>query len=241
MARYEQDSAQAEAAMARVQTLMATADDNLREAVARLEAAESETADTPEQSEDVSRRVNELDAEVERLQRPVSHRGAGELGAVVAAQHGRVATHGRDAVQFIDQVLTGDRAIDQAAEAFAGVFIDDRQVGGWRVTRDRAHRARQALLLAAGNVFDRSGMRRHGLRMSWQRGGDEGGAVFPLPVQDALAVAVVQEHRSRSRRLIGEVKQRQRPALEKVEAARRGGGPGLPVQPTCPRGVPAGQ
>jgi AcrR family transcriptional regulator len=52
--------------------------------------------------------------------------------------------------------------------------------------------------------------------MSWQRGGDEGALYFHFPSKTALAVAVVQEHRSRSRRLIGEVEQRQRPALEKV-------------------------
>jgi len=56
----------------------------------------------------------------------VGHRGARELGAVVAAQHGRVATHGRDAVEFVDEVVAGDGALDESAEAFAGVFVDDR-------------------------------------------------------------------------------------------------------------------
>jgi hypothetical protein len=57
---------------------------------------------------------------------PVGHRDARELGAVVAAQHGRVATHGRDAVEFVDEVVAGDGAFDESAEAFAGVFVDDR-------------------------------------------------------------------------------------------------------------------
>lgn len=57
---------------------------------------------------------------------PVGHRDARELGAVVAAQHGRVATHGRDAAEFVDEVVAGDVAFDESAEAFAGVFVDDR-------------------------------------------------------------------------------------------------------------------
>lgn len=56
----------------------------------------------------------------------VGHRDARELGAVVAAQHGRVATHGRDAVEFVDEVVAGGGAFDESAEAFAGVFVDDR-------------------------------------------------------------------------------------------------------------------
>jgi hypothetical protein len=49
---------------------------------------------------------------------PVGHRGAGELGAVVAAQHGRIAPVDGEAVEFVDQVSSGDVALDQAAEAF---------------------------------------------------------------------------------------------------------------------------
>jgi hypothetical protein len=52
---------------------------------------------------------------------PVGHRGAGELGAVVAAQHGRIAPVDGEAVEFVDQVSSGDVALDQAAEAFTGV------------------------------------------------------------------------------------------------------------------------
>src|SRR5918995_4501300 len=54
---------------------------------------------------------------------PVGHRGAGELGAVVAAQHGPIAPVDGEAVEFVDQVSSGDVALDQAAEAFTGVFI----------------------------------------------------------------------------------------------------------------------
>jgi hypothetical protein len=55
----------------------------------------------------------------------VGHRDAREFGPVVAAEHGRVAALGGDAVEFFDQVVCGDVALDQAAEAFAGVFVDD--------------------------------------------------------------------------------------------------------------------
>jgi hypothetical protein len=56
---------------------------------------------------------------------PVGHRRAGQFWSVVAAQHTRVATHGGEAIQFVDEVLAGDRPVDQSAEAFAGVFVDD--------------------------------------------------------------------------------------------------------------------
>jgi hypothetical protein len=49
---------------------------------------------------------------------PVGHRGAGELGAVVAPQHSRIAPVDGKAVEFVDQVSSGDVALDQAAEAF---------------------------------------------------------------------------------------------------------------------------
>ena len=48
---------------------------------------------------------------------PVGHGLAGQLGAIVAAQHGRVAAPGGDAVQFVEEVLSGNGALDQAAEA----------------------------------------------------------------------------------------------------------------------------
>src|SRR4051794_7619887 len=51
--------------------------------------------------------------------------GAGELGSVVAAQHRRVGTRLSDAVEFVDEHVGGDGALDQAAEAFAGVLVDD--------------------------------------------------------------------------------------------------------------------
>jgi sugar/nucleoside kinase (ribokinase family) len=53
---------------------------------------------------------------------PVGHRGAGELGAVVST-HGRIAPVEGEAVEFVDQLSSGDVALDQAAEAFTGVFI----------------------------------------------------------------------------------------------------------------------
>ena len=49
-----------------------------------------------------------------------------ELGAVVAAQHGWVAAGQCEAVQFVDQGVGGDAALDQAGEALSGVFADDR-------------------------------------------------------------------------------------------------------------------
>jgi hypothetical protein len=57
---------------------------------------------------------------------PVGHRLAGQLGAVVAAQHGWVAAGQCQAVQFVDQGVGGDAALDQAGEALSGVLIDDR-------------------------------------------------------------------------------------------------------------------
>jgi hypothetical protein len=50
---------------------------------------------------------------------PVSHRCAGELRAVVAAQHGWVTADGGEAVELVDELVGGDRALDQAAEALA--------------------------------------------------------------------------------------------------------------------------
>lgn len=57
---------------------------------------------------------------------PVGHRLAGQLGAVVAAQHGWVAAGQCEAVQFVDQGVGGDAALDQAGEALSGAFVDDR-------------------------------------------------------------------------------------------------------------------
>jgi hypothetical protein len=76
---------------------------------------------------------------------PVGHRGAGELGAVVAAQHGRIAPVDGEAVEFVDQVSSGDVALDQAAEAFTGVFghngddLDRSAVGGGANWKSTAH------------------------------------------------------------------------------------------------------
>ena len=56
---------------------------------------------------------------------PVGHRGTRQLRAVIAAQHSRVATHDSEAVEFVDEDMGGDRAIDQPAQAFPGVLIDD--------------------------------------------------------------------------------------------------------------------
>lgn len=59
--------------------------------------------------------------------RPVSHCATGQFGPVVASQHRREgAALAGQAIQFTDQVLTGDAALDHAAQAFAGVLIDDR-------------------------------------------------------------------------------------------------------------------
>jgi hypothetical protein len=55
---------------------------------------------------------------------PVGNRGAGELGAVVAAQHGWMAPVDGEAVEFVDQVPSGDVALDQAAEVITAVFDD---------------------------------------------------------------------------------------------------------------------
>jgi hypothetical protein len=58
---------------------------------------------------------------------PVGHRLAGQLGAVVAAQHGWVAAGQCEAVQFVDQGVGGDAALDQAGGALSGVLVDDRR------------------------------------------------------------------------------------------------------------------
>lgn len=49
---------------------------------------------------------------------PVGHRGAGELGVVVAAQHSRIAPVDGEAVEFVDQVSSDDVALGRATEAF---------------------------------------------------------------------------------------------------------------------------
>lgn len=56
---------------------------------------------------------------------PVGHRLTGQFRAVVAAQHGRVTPVGREPVELVDEVVAGDGAGDQPAEAFAGVLVDD--------------------------------------------------------------------------------------------------------------------
>jgi hypothetical protein len=56
---------------------------------------------------------------------PVGYRGAGQLGPVVAAHHGRVAAVGGEPVEFVDEPVACDGALNQAAKAFAGVLVDD--------------------------------------------------------------------------------------------------------------------
>jgi hypothetical protein len=57
----------------------------------------------------------------------VSHGAASQFGPVVTAQHRReCAALGGQAVEFSDQVLAGDAALDHPAETFAGVLVDDR-------------------------------------------------------------------------------------------------------------------
>ena len=58
---------------------------------------------------------------------PVGHRAAGQFGSVVATQHRWIGPtlHGY-AVQLTGQEIAGDAALDHAAEAFAGVLVDDR-------------------------------------------------------------------------------------------------------------------
>src|SRR5829696_1713558 len=51
---------------------------------------------------------------------PVGHRCAGQFGAVVAAQYGRVAALVGEPVQLVDQPVAGDGSLDESAEAFAG-------------------------------------------------------------------------------------------------------------------------
>jgi hypothetical protein len=45
------------------------------------------------------------EVQTDPLAGPVGHRRAGQLGAVVAAQHARLATHRATAVLFVDEVL----------------------------------------------------------------------------------------------------------------------------------------
>lgn len=51
------------------------------------------------------------------------------IGSVVAAQHRRVrSTLAGEAVKFADEMLTGDAALDQTAQALAGVLVEDRRL-----------------------------------------------------------------------------------------------------------------
>jgi aryl-alcohol dehydrogenase-like predicted oxidoreductase len=61
-----------------------------------------------------------------RPTRSRAHRGAGQFRAVVAAQHGRVAPLLSEAVQFVDQVVSGDVALDQAAKTFPFVAMQNQ-------------------------------------------------------------------------------------------------------------------
>jgi len=57
---------------------------------------------------------------------PFSHCGTGQFGSVIASQHcGIAAALGGEMIEFSDEVLAGDGTLDQATEAFAGVFVDD--------------------------------------------------------------------------------------------------------------------
>src|SRR5829696_6829760 len=81
---------------------------------------------------------------------PIRHRGAGQFGAVVAAQHGWVAAVGGEPVEFVDQLVAGNGAFDESAEAFAGVLVDDGDNldrpaigGGVELEVDRPHSVRR--------------------------------------------------------------------------------------------------
>ena len=75
---------------------------------------------------------------------PVGHGVARQFGSVVATQDGRVcATSGGCAVEFIDEVITGDAALDHVAEAVA--------VSGLSATRRERRRA-VVLLLGRGDL-----------------------------------------------------------------------------------------
>jgi hypothetical protein len=51
--------------------------------------------------------------------------------AIVAAQDCGIAALGGQAIQFGNELLAGDVAFDQAAEAFTGVFVNDRANLDW--------------------------------------------------------------------------------------------------------------
>jgi len=97
-------------------------------------------------------------------------------GAVVAAQHGRVVTLSDEAVEFVDQVLAGDRALDQAAEAFTGVLIDD----GHDLDRPAVGGGVELEVHSPHHV------RRIGLRQVGRGGGAEAFAAAPLRDPQAL-------------------------------------------------------
>ena len=68
--------------------------------------------------------------------RPVRHCTASQFGSVVTSQHRRVgAALAGEVVQFGDQVLAGDAAVDQTAETLTGVLIDDQTQGRGAATR----------------------------------------------------------------------------------------------------------
>ena len=70
--------------------------------------------------------------------------------AVVATQHGWIATVGGKPVEFVDQLVAGNGAFDESAEAFAGVLVDDGDNldrpaigGGVELEVDRPHPVRR--------------------------------------------------------------------------------------------------
>ena len=58
--------------------------------------------------------------------RPVGHCTTSQFRSIVTPQHSGIdTTHGGETVEFADQMLAGDAAINHPAEALAGVLIDD--------------------------------------------------------------------------------------------------------------------
>jgi hypothetical protein len=57
---------------------------------------------------------------------PVCHCTTSQFRSIVTPQHGGIdTTRGGETVEFADQMLAGDAAINHPAEALAGVLIDD--------------------------------------------------------------------------------------------------------------------
>src|SRR3954449_11175539 len=114
---------------------------------------EAFVAETAVEGLDVSvppRLAGRDEGQAEAFSGPVGHRGARQLGAVVAAQHLWVAAALGKPVKLVDEPVPSDGAFNEAAKALPGVFVDNRNDlhwsavgGGVELEVDRPHPVRR--------------------------------------------------------------------------------------------------